>query len=219
MKKITVNHVHGSLFAIIGVGNLMTGLTKTFPEAWLALIYVAPFVAMSAAFFIFNEKIPKKATGWILLLFTIPAIFAGDNGNITSATMLCFAFYLIPKRALIIAGITSMFAAIIVKAVISGFTVAQSLNYLAAHAWVLGIYFLVIHPKPLEVSHKDLDAETLETIRLSIKGKTHQEIADIQDISTAAVSKRITRAVKKVNAASVLDLAIMVVKTGQVSLK
>lgn len=217
MKKCGSNNIFAAAFLALAIGNSIDCFLTQSPFIDY-LLYSGPFLVLSPIFFFLRESITKKGRAWILIIFSILAIIAGDHGNLTGAMFLCFSLFIFANTRIIAIAITAAVIAIIGKAAFSGWTVSQSINYIIGMIFVVWYYWNDIHPKPLKSESPDLDYETMEVIKLTIQGIHKKEIADRMDITDSGVSKKLKRARDRMNARSDMELAIILSSKGHIVL-
>lgn len=217
MKRRGLNIASIITMSILGISNLITGITESRPfYQWF--IYVGMFLAAACLIFIFEKYITPKIMALFFILLSVLSIILGDNGNLTGATFLIFSIYIFESKKVSLIALALTFVVILIKSVWSGFTVPQTMNYLLGYGYILSIYFLLIHPKPLRSISSEIDYETAEVIKMVISGLSYKEIADRLTISTSAVSKKLERCRARFNAKSNEHLVALLVSKGHIVL-
>lgn len=222
MKRSGLNTVNASFFLIIAAGNIVSCLSFRDPF-WIFFSYTAPFILASIFIYLMKNRITPKITAWIFLCISLYATFNGGNGdltegygNLTGAIFLCFALYLFKNRKIaIISGITTSLV-ILGKAVISLWTVPQTINFISGYIYILIIYWILHSSPKIKVEMSSDDYETADIVMMMINGLSYKEIADRMDVSASAISKRLERARGRIGAKSNEHLAILMSRSGQI---
>ena len=217
MKHRGLNTINASFFILFAVGNLISCITFNDP-LWKILIYTLPLIGISVSIYILKKRITYKFTAWLFLGFSLLSVVMGDHGNMTGAIFICFAFYLFQNDRIVIVAAISTALTILGKSVITPFTIPQTINFIGGYFYIIAIYWVLIHPKPLKKISDEIDYETAEVIKMVISGLTYKEIADRLTISTSAVSKKLERCRSRFNAKSNEHLVALLVKKGHIVL-
>lgn len=216
MKRVELNSLNAAFFLIVSASAFVGILISNMP-AWKYIVYPLPFLLTSIAIFLFKKKLTPKITAGLFLAFSIMSIVFGDHGNLTGSIFLCFALYVFAStRISIVSGVVTILV-ILAKAIIDEWTIPQMVNYLSAYAYILAVYWVLIHPK-VKIHAEALDYETMEILRLVVMGIHKKEIADRMDMTQSGISKRLERARVKMNARSDIELGIMLSKRGHIVL-
>lgn len=217
MKRVGLNTLSAVFFLIIAAGNFAEIITEGHPRHEL-LIWVVPFLLFSMLICLLKDKINSKITAIVFVLFSFCSIYFGDVGNLTGAVFLCFALYIFANtKVSLVAGVVSVLL-ILFKAVVNNWSVPQAINYLSAYAYIISVYWVMIHPKPLVFPVSGLDYETGQVINMVARGLPYKEIADKLSISDSAVSKRLERCRIRFGAKSNEHLVILLIKNGHIVL-
>lgn len=157
------------------------------------IIYTVPFLIVIIIYFI--RKNTLKLDPYIFFACALLCILAGNWGNLSATSFLIFAFYAISKiKKMIFIFLGFLILTIILKFVflIRDGTIIDTVVYLIGFEFILFIYFNMIHPKKENIIILLNEDEINKTIiRLLTKGYRNKEIANIVNLSTNAITKRI----------------------------
>lgn len=217
MKRVDLNTLSASFFVVIAAGNFANIIISKAQLSDL-FVWVLPFLLLSAAICFLKNKITPKTTAIVFILFSFGSIYFGNLGNLTGAVFLCFALYIFANtKVSVVAGVVSVLL-ILTKAIADEWSVPEVINYLSAYAYIISVYWVMIHPKPLVFPVSGLDYETGRVINMVANGMTYKEIADRLSISDSAVSKRLERCRIRFDAKSNEHLVILLIKNGHIDL-
>ena len=144
------------------------------------------------------------------------SIAFGDRGNLTGATFLFFAIYSWGNdRFTYVTLILSLFT-MVSTFVYKGYTIPQSVNYIAGYSYFIAIYFIMMHPKKPRIT-AELEEETIEILQYLIAGLKPKEIAVKMGMETDAVNKQIQRTRGKMEVGNNEQMIYLLSKNGQIS--
>jgi DNA-binding CsgD family transcriptional regulator len=214
IKKLRVEHVNITIFIIVGAINLINCITLKYP-LWRYIAYVLPFIAFALIQVFLNTKINRKVNAIIFLLCSIFSVAFGDRGNLTGATFLFFAIYSWGNdRFTYVTLILSLFT-MVSTFVYKGYTIPQSVNYIAGYTYFMAIYFIMIHPKKPTIT-APLEEETIEILQHLVAGLKPKQIADKMNMTTEAVNKQIQRARDKMEVGNNEQMVFLLSQNGQI---
>lgn len=216
MKRSGLNIINASFFLIIAIANIVDcALTKS--PLWEYFAYGLPLIAAAAAIYILKKKITPKITAGIFLAFSILSIAFGDHGNLTGAVFFCFGIYTFKSHKIATIGIVLTALAILGKAVITPYTIPQTVNFIAGYFYIVSVFYVLIMRQDIpRVGSDPDDYEIAEIVKMLINGLSYKEIADRMDVSASAISKRLERVRGRMGAKSNEHLAILMSRNGQI---
>lgn len=195
IKKNIVTIINICMFLLLFVYNLLDQIIKN-QNILLRIQYTVPFLIAAILCYVFRKKYKYNAYLFaVMSVFSI--VFTSQPGILTGAVFLVFSLYIFQtkKTNIIIAGCA---AVAIATKIFTGFSTIQVLNLIIGYAYCVGIYYILIHPKPDKVPSK-IDDVSWRIIEMRINGLEIKEIADKIYLSTDAVNKRIKRMRHKFN--------------------
>ena len=215
LKKLRIEHINITVFIIGGIINLINCITMQRP-LWQYFVYVFPFISFALIQAILNFKVNRKINAIIFLILSVLSVAFGDRGNLTGATFLFFAIYAWGNdRFTYVTLILSLFT-MVSTFVYKGYTIPQSVNYIAGYTYFIAIYFIMMHPKKARIT-AELEEETVEIIQNLVMGLKPKQIADKLNMSTEAVNKQIQRARDKMEVGNNEQMIYLLSKNGQIS--
>lgn len=227
LRDLTIGDATGALVVIVTIGNMITSIIEAWP-LWQIVAFNAPIVLIGVIiptlYRLFDKRKRLAINGWLMAVLAVGTIAFGNHGNLTAAIAIVYAtHYTRTKRFLMITIILSV-VALMAKATLSGFSAVQAINYLAGHAFIVGVYFIDIRPKPKErayaVNTDDEElAKTANIIKMKMEGARNKEIAPHFDVTPSGISQHLTRACAKYGARSDIELALMLYENGHLSVK
>ena len=215
IKKLRVEHVNITVFTIVGMINLINAITQNKP-LWQYFAYVLPFLIFALVQIFLNSKINMKVNAIIFFICSIFSVAFGDMGNLTGATFLFFAIYSWGNDRFTYATLILSLFTMVSTFVYKGYTIPQSVNYIAGYSYFIAIYFVMIHPKKPRINN-GFDEDTTEIIEYLIAGLKPKQIADKMNMSTDAVNKQIQRARDKMEVGNNAQMIYELFKKGQIS--
>ena len=215
IKKLRVEHVNITIFTIVGIINLINAISGHSP-LWRYFAYVFPFLIFALVQIFLNSKINMKVNAIIFLACSILSVAFGDRGNLTGATFLFFSIYSWGNdRYTYVTLILSLFV-MVSTFVYKGYTIPQSVNYIAGYSYFIAIYFIMIHPKKPKM-HNGFDEITNEIIEYLMAGYDNKSISDRINLSVDAINKRIQRAREKLEVNNNEQMVYKIIKKGYIS--
>ena len=184
----------------------------------------APFIIIGALLILYRKKISRHFTGIIFALLGIMTTLLGLEDNTGGMVFYIFAFYIfLTKTKYIIFTLALTFLAILIKSTILGFSIAESYNLIGFYIWAIIIYFDLIHPKPkpdnkITVICQELDSITVDILQKLYLGFSAKEVSTMVYLTQDAVSKRIGRAKKTMNAKNTYHLLAICQDKGYIAL-
>jgi DNA-binding NarL/FixJ family response regulator len=181
------------------------------------LLFVLPFVCVAIVPLLWRNY---KVNAVLYAACGLVATATGSTGNFSGAIFLVFSIYIF-NTALTNYTLSAACAVIIAaKHVFLGFTIPEVVNLFVVYAFVFGIYFILIHPKPepkpIVARVDDTDIEIVNYLQDGMQAK---EIGAEIGLSPSAVYKRIERARVKYFCDSNIELAQKFVRLGLISPK
>ena len=205
---------------LVAVGNVIDGIVGGHSIPWF-LGYVGVPILISAAFFFFASKISLKIITYILYLMALFSIAMGTRGNLSAPFYLCMGFHIYENTKLFKCTLILVAIAILLKAVLSPFTISQTYKYLVGILFGMALWHtILVHPKRLKAKKfTEDDYEDIHIVQYVTDGLSYKEIGDLLDLSTSAISKRLERFRGRMNAKSNEELAVLLSRSGQIVLK
>lgn len=180
------------------------------------IFYVLPFILAFILYGIFKEY---KIDFLLFVAATPLSIFIGTWGNLTGAIFLCFSFYTIRDKTVILIILICAIISIFIKMLFDpDGTIPRTFNYIIGYAYIILIYFILIHPKKINLSRLNEDEININIINLLISGDRIKEIADKVYLSHNAVTKRIEKMRVKYNCRNNEQLVLYFVEKGNLRL-
>ena len=208
--------------AIITVGNLINGLIRG-EVLFYYIMYVGIFIPIILTLVLFPKSPKNKIVSIILLILSCIGVWFGGDSNLASATLFCFAIYIFrDNKRMIYIYSGSLILSVILKFTIMGLNIPQFFVIMAGSAFIIVLYQHYIHPKSnnkTTIICQELGSETVEILQNLYQGCSIKEAAVMLYLSEAAVSKRIGRAKKSMNAKSTAHLLGICQEKGYISLK
>jgi len=215
--KLQIGHVNFFILIFFSLFNFITLLigNRLIIDY---LFYVLPFVIIGIIYFFLNRN--NKSHKINALLFVVVGLFAtisGQRGNATGIIFICFSLYIYNsyKTNLIITGLTII--AFITKYIILDLTVMNIFSLMMMYAYVLTIYYLLIHPKKTEmIKDPKISEQNREILQYLVAGYQYKEIANLGNIyfSADAMRQRITRVRRDFDCVTDLQLIYKLLKQG-----
>ena len=208
--------------AVIIVGNLINGLIKG-ETLFYYIMYAGIFIPIIIFLLVFPKSPKNRAISIILLILSNIGVWFGGDSNLISVTLFCFAIYIYrdSKRMIYIySGL--LIISIILKFTLLELNIPQFFVIMAGSAFIIVLYQHYIHPKSdnkITVICPELDSETVKILQNLYEGCSVKEAAVMLYLSEAAVSKRIGRAKKAMNAKTTAHLLAICQEKGYISLK
>jgi len=216
VESLKIYHINILAIILIAVFNLITCITKQF-SIDKYIFYVIPFFIMAGIYILFkNYKIDA-----LLFITASPlSIFIGTWGNLTGAIFLCFAFYCLEDKKIIIISLFFTLLCIFLKMLFdSNGTIPRTFNYIIGYGYILIMYFILIHPKKYgKLPTLNEDEINIKIIEMLISGSRIKEIADKVYLSQNAVTKRIEKMRMKYSCGNNEQMIYFLVKNGKIRL-
>lgn len=169
-------------------------MTLNHIEIKYMLIKNVPLFIILSIYLILNKKIKYKANAVIFYLYSIILLFTDSQSDLTFTVFLIFSLYIFNTFKTIITMIMVTSLCILIKYLINDYSLVWFLTYLIGTAFVVSIYYVLIHPKDnIIVRSSFIDYTNEQIIKMTINGYSRKEISEKLYISSDAVSKRIAR--------------------------
>lgn len=163
--------------------------------AWEYFAFCAPFVVGAVLLMIFRGY---KVNAVFYALAGIVIALTGSMGNFSGAIYLVFSIYIFNSTITSCLLIIGYSVAIAARYLLKGHTIPDVANMFAAYAFTIGIYFVLIHPKPqAKPVIARVDDITIDIVRYLRDGKRPKEIAPLVYMEPGAVYQRLSRTRKQ----------------------
>lgn len=160
-------------------------------DEWL--MFVAPFLLLAALLYFLKNS--KMVIAGIYSLCALLITFTGSTGNFSGAIFLVFAIYIFNSSAVTVILLSLSAVAIAARYVFMGYTIPDTLNLFVAYAFVLGVYFILMHPKKeTRIVVADIDATTIQIVKYLQDGMRVKDISENVYLSDSAIYQRLHRA-------------------------
>ena len=216
VRRSGLNIIAASCAVFIGISNLINCVVQGKP-LWEYLTYVVVLL-IGAALFYYRRKVSPKLTASLFLAASFMSLAFGDRGNLSGPVFLCFGLYIFENRKLAVTiGIITALG-ILGKAVHDGFTIPQTMNFIAGYGAIIATYWY-LHFKPRGTKLQTptpAEFDTIEVVRLLMEGLSYNEIAERQCVTEAAIRKRLYRERKKYGARNNFELIHIMTQRGHI---
>ena len=196
VDRLKVYNINIFVLSLISILNIYTGIIEKMDFIYY-VYYVLPFIISLIIYNFFRNYIIDA------LLFIIASslsIFISSWGSLTSPIFLCFAFYCLDDKKIIVITCFCTLIAIISKMIIDeNGTIIRTILYIIGYSYIILIYYILIHPKKSYNIIIDEDKINLEIIDFLIQGNRIKEIAIKVYLSENAIKKRIEKMRLKYN--------------------
>ena len=174
--------------------------------------FVVPFILMALIMFVVkNYKI--NAVFYAICGLVIAA--TGSMGNFSGAIFLIFSIYIFNTTLTNYILTSSCATVIVARYLFAGYSIPDTVNMLAAHAFTFGVYFVLIHPKPpAKPVIARVDDTTIDIVRYLKDGLRPKEIAPLVCLAPGTVSQRLSRARKRFGCGNNTELCEIFDDTG-----
>ncbi len=185
--------------AIILIGNAVNGLIRG-ELLFYYIMYVGIFIPIILILLLFPKTPKNRIVSIILLILSCIGVWFGGDSNLVSATLFCFAIYIIrPEKRTIYVYSGSLIISMILKFTFMGLNIPQFFVVMAGSSFIIILYQHYIHPRQKidsapPVICPELDSETLKIVQKLYLGCSVKDISDMVYLTQDAVSKRIGRA-------------------------
>lgn len=181
-------------------------------------IYVIPFYTMIIpVWLMWHKNVTLKIYALLFVLLGMCVTILGQHGNATGIIFICFSLYIYHSKRIIFFTFASLILSLVIKYLLNGFDFVKGMNLIIVYAYVLFIYYDLIHPKKpeLQVSN-NMDDINKEIVELLAAGYRPKEIGEKTDIflSVDAVRKRIQRMCKQFDCETTEQLIYQLYKRG-----
>jgi hypothetical protein len=184
---------------------------------WQYLAFAAPFLIFAGVLMAWKDY---KVNAVVYAISGITQAAFGNPGDFSGAVLIMFSLYIYSSAKTNTMLLGSVTLAIISRHLFMGYTIPDTINLLVAYVFVLGVYFILMHPKPApEPIVIKVDEEALETVQLLRSGMTVKEAAAEQGITQSGVYHRRDKVRKAYRCASNDELYMHLEKIGLVSVK
>ena len=196
MDRLKIYNINIFVLSLISILNIYTGIIEKMDFIYY-VYYVLPFIISLIIYSFFRNYIIDA------LLFIIASslsIFISSWGSLTSPIFLCFAFYCLDDKKIIVITCFCTLIAIISKMIIDeNGTIIRTIMYIIGYSYIILIYYILIHPKKSYNIIIDEDKINLKIIDFLIRGNRIKEIANKVYLSENAITKRIEKMRLKYN--------------------
>ena len=196
MDRLKVYNINIFVLSLISILNIYTGIIEKMDFIYY-VYYVLPFIISLIIYSFFRNYIIDA------LLFIIASslsIFISSWGSLTSPIFLCFAFYCLDDKKIIVITCFCTLITIISKMIMDeNGTIIRTIMYIIGYSYIILIYYILIHPKKSYNILIDEDKINLEIISFLIQGNRIKEIANKVYLSENAITKRIEKMRVKYN--------------------
>ncbi len=166
--------------------------------------FVVPFILMALIFAIVKTY---KINAIFYAVCGLVITATGSMGNFSGAIFLVFSIYIFNTPITNYILTSSCAAVIVARYLFAGYSIPDTVNMFAAHAFTFGVYFVLIHPKPAEKPVVlPIDDDTIEIVQLLKRSRKPKEIADIMNLSIDQVRYRIRKARERYDCKDDLEL-------------
>ena len=212
-----IRNINISVLLLVGLYNTITGLLLK-EDLMHYIIYAAVYCAIAVIIL----YLPLKITGYTFLFMGLYFTSIGNLDNPTGIIFFVYGFYILKNIIpMIVTGVIVLIIGV-VKYTFVDATLSQLAKMLIAYVYIFTIYYILIHPKSdnkITVICPELDSETIKILQNLYEGCSVKEAAVMLYLSEAAVSKRIGRAKKAMNAKTTAHLLAICQEKGYIRLK
>lgn len=180
MKLPGIGHVSVIVLIVIAIQNFIHISLGGLPK-----IYFLPnvvFMVLCAITIHILEKYfsEKKIHAIIFFLCAILTTLTGSEDNAVGVMFICFYLYLENARGnKIIIAMATIAVALTARVILQKYSAVSLVNHYILYAYIIFVYFKVMHPKPVKLKNiPELTESEKEIINLMAEGYTSKEIPD-----------------------------------------
>ena len=213
LKKYPQTALNIIVFPIMMIANFADQIFKQ-QSLLERAFFTVPFLIFILLCIYFRKK--YKFNAYLLMVMSVLSLLGTEEaGNITGVAFLMISLYQFQTlKTNYILLISTMI--VLVSKIFVGFSAMQILIMIIGYIYVLGQYFIMIHPKPPRIT-AELEEETIEILQYLIAGLKPKEISVKVNLSTEAVNKQIQRARDKMEVGNNEQMIYLLSKNGQIS--